>query len=295
MAASLPGYLMPPWVSDASLGPSVTPFPLLSCWLSLEGGLLYAFMGPAAVIVLVCACSLSGWACGPRGSCLLHLGVSLPGGRDLFPHQLTGPQVNMLIGIIVFNKLMARDGISDKSRSRGPGKGRGFVYCHGLVGSAVGRVGRSHPWRLRGLDDALGLWPWGIKGAGKVGTWCAQLQPLAHLTPPLSLSICPPPSHPTRGSHCPSPPISCVSLALPMSAAPEVGAVPLGQPAPPCSERVEAVPSPLLSSASARDAMLVVPPWERGWAGAKEWGQCCVVGEGGGIQPSALELLHLQG
>lgn len=26
-----------------------------SCWLSLEGGLLYAFVGPAAVIVLVCA------------------------------------------------------------------------------------------------------------------------------------------------------------------------------------------------------------------------------------------------
>lgn len=25
----------------------------LSCWLSLEGGLLYAFVGPAAVIVLV--------------------------------------------------------------------------------------------------------------------------------------------------------------------------------------------------------------------------------------------------
>uniref|UniRef100_A0A8B9NZM4 Adhesion G protein-coupled receptor B2 n=1 Tax=Apteryx owenii TaxID=8824 RepID=A0A8B9NZM4_APTOW len=43
------------------------------CWLSLEGGLLYAFVGPAAVIVLV----------------------------------------NMLVGIIVFNKLMSRDGISD--------------------------------------------------------------------------------------------------------------------------------------------------------------------------------------
>uniref|UniRef100_A0A3Q4GPJ8 Adhesion G protein-coupled receptor B2 n=1 Tax=Neolamprologus brichardi TaxID=32507 RepID=A0A3Q4GPJ8_NEOBR len=39
------------------------------CWLSLEGGLLYAFVGPAAVIVLV----------------------------------------NMLIGIVVFNKLMSRD------------------------------------------------------------------------------------------------------------------------------------------------------------------------------------------
>ncbi|XP_055246437.2 adhesion G protein-coupled receptor B2 isoform X13 [Gorilla gorilla gorilla] len=54
------------------------------CWLSLEGGLLYAFVGPAAVIVLV----------------------------------------NMLIGIIVFNKLMARDGISDKSKKQRAGSER---------------------------------------------------------------------------------------------------------------------------------------------------------------------------
>ncbi|KAL1776898.1 adhesion G protein-coupled receptor B2 isoform X1 [Sigmodon hispidus] len=51
------------------------------CWLSLEGGLLYAFVGPAAVIVLV----------------------------------------NMLIGIIVFNKLMAREGVSDKSKKQRAG------------------------------------------------------------------------------------------------------------------------------------------------------------------------------
>ncbi|XP_069752051.1 adhesion G protein-coupled receptor B2-like isoform X3 [Narcine bancroftii] len=51
------------------------------CWLSLEGGLLYAFVGPAAIIVLV----------------------------------------NMLIGIIVFNKLMSRDGISDKSKKQRAG------------------------------------------------------------------------------------------------------------------------------------------------------------------------------
>ncbi|CAH6790938.1 Adgrb2 [Phodopus roborovskii] len=54
------------------------------CWLSLEGGLLYAFVGPAAVIVLV----------------------------------------NMLIGIIVFNKLMARDGVSDKSKKQRAGSER---------------------------------------------------------------------------------------------------------------------------------------------------------------------------
>ncbi|XP_048452140.1 adhesion G protein-coupled receptor B1 [Rhincodon typus] len=47
---------------------------LQSCWLSLEGGLLYAFVGPAAVVVLV----------------------------------------NMVIGILVFNKLVSKDGITDK-------------------------------------------------------------------------------------------------------------------------------------------------------------------------------------
>ncbi|XP_076745809.1 adhesion G protein-coupled receptor B1 isoform X5 [Maylandia zebra] len=43
------------------------------CWLSLEGGLLYAFVGPAAAVVLV----------------------------------------NMVIGILVFNKLVSKDGITD--------------------------------------------------------------------------------------------------------------------------------------------------------------------------------------
>ncbi|XP_049629783.1 adhesion G protein-coupled receptor B1 isoform X2 [Suncus etruscus] len=44
------------------------------CWLSLEGGLLYAFVGPAAAVVLV----------------------------------------NMVVGILVFNKLVSKDGIPDK-------------------------------------------------------------------------------------------------------------------------------------------------------------------------------------
>ncbi|KAM9197976.1 adhesion G protein-coupled receptor B1, partial [Dugong dugon] len=44
------------------------------CWLSLEGGLLYAFVGPAAAVVLV----------------------------------------NMVIGILVFNRLVSKDGITDK-------------------------------------------------------------------------------------------------------------------------------------------------------------------------------------
>ncbi|GCB73214.1 hypothetical protein scyTo_0006674 [Scyliorhinus torazame] len=58
------------------------PYVPLHCWLSLDGGLLYAFVGPAAIIVLV----------------------------------------NMLIGIIVFNKLMSRDGISDKSKKQRAGQ-----------------------------------------------------------------------------------------------------------------------------------------------------------------------------
>ncbi|XP_039692807.1 adhesion G protein-coupled receptor B2 isoform X2 [Pteropus medius] len=70
------------------------------CWLSLEGGLLYAFVGPAAVIVLV----------------------------------------NMLIGIIVFNKLMARDGISDKSKKQRAGSERCLWASLLLPCSACGAV-----------------------------------------------------------------------------------------------------------------------------------------------------------
>lgn len=39
---------------DAGSGcPAVSDLSLHSCWLSLEGGLLYAFVGPAAAVVLV--------------------------------------------------------------------------------------------------------------------------------------------------------------------------------------------------------------------------------------------------
>ncbi|NWR25251.1 AGRB2 protein, partial [Emberiza fucata] len=85
------------------------------CWLSLEGGLLYAFVGPAAVIVLV----------------------------------------NMLVGIIVFNKLMSRDGISDKSKKQRAGcvtqprpclwgTGQSSGGCCGEGGDAGGAV-PGHP------------------------------------------------------------------------------------------------------------------------------------------------------
>lgn len=84
-------------------------------------------MGPAAVIVLVCAPSVS-WE--GRGQGEGHLppppGLPLPGGPLVIlfpppPRPLHPPQVNMLIGIIVFNKLMARDGISDKSKKQRAG------------------------------------------------------------------------------------------------------------------------------------------------------------------------------
>ncbi|XP_061675917.1 adhesion G protein-coupled receptor B1-like [Syngnathoides biaculeatus] len=52
------------------------------CWLSLEGGLLYAFVGPAAAVVLV----------------------------------------NMVIGILVFNKLVSKDGITDMKQKERAGQ-----------------------------------------------------------------------------------------------------------------------------------------------------------------------------
>lgn len=45
-------------MSEAALGSPDSAVLLRSCWLSLEGGLLYAFVGPAAVIVLVGAARL---------------------------------------------------------------------------------------------------------------------------------------------------------------------------------------------------------------------------------------------
>lgn len=92
-----------------------TPGPR-SCWLSLEGGLLYAFVGPAAVIVLV-GCPPSDPKPTPQSSPLAQGGGLTPA---LHP-PLPPPQVNMLVGIIVFNKLMSRDGISDKSKKQRAG------------------------------------------------------------------------------------------------------------------------------------------------------------------------------
>ncbi|XP_075437686.1 adhesion G protein-coupled receptor B1 isoform X6 [Ascaphus truei] len=71
------------------------------CWLSLEGGLLYAFVGPAAAVVLV----------------------------------------NMVIGILVFNKLVSKDGITDKKLKERAGapqldsthRGKPLAEAHNLT------------------------------------------------------------------------------------------------------------------------------------------------------------------
>lgn len=57
-----------PWVWGRVLTACFFP----SCWLSLEGGLLYAFVGPAAAVVLVLTQPLSSPTSqsGPLGPCL---------------------------------------------------------------------------------------------------------------------------------------------------------------------------------------------------------------------------------
>lgn len=49
------------------------------------------------------------------------LAPSAPGDPIFLIWLHWAPQVNMLIGIIVFNKLMARDGVSDKSKKQRAG------------------------------------------------------------------------------------------------------------------------------------------------------------------------------
>lgn len=133
--------------------------------------------------------------------------------------------------------------------------------------------------------------PWDIKGAGKVGTRSARRQTLAHPNPALSLSSALP-SHPSRGSFCP---ISRLPMCFPLLPClcrpPRSERCPWASLLLPCSA-CGAVPSPLLSSASARNAMLVVPPGGRsGRAGAKEWEGSAHGGDWEGNQPSALESL----
>ncbi|XP_061601813.1 adhesion G protein-coupled receptor B3 isoform X2 [Cololabis saira] len=77
----------------------------LYCWLSLEGGLLYAFVGPAAAVVLV----------------------------------------NMVIGILVFNKLVSRDGILDKKLKHRAGYDSTSFVCHEVVYPCVSHRQMSEP------------------------------------------------------------------------------------------------------------------------------------------------------
>lgn len=101
------------------LSPDVPPTVPCSCWLSLEGGLLYAFVGPAAVIVLVSCPREPRTPQNPPGGGVVAAAAAGRGVRASPEPPL--PQVNMLVGIIVFNKLMSRDGISDKSKKQRAG------------------------------------------------------------------------------------------------------------------------------------------------------------------------------
>lgn len=119
-----------------------------ACWVSdrLSSPLpqLLAFPGGGPALRLCgsscshcpgrCPFSIQGgmWLQGVIGSFCLLPDLQLPPGGVLAPRALgdpvfparsapPGPQVNMLIGIIVFNKLMARDGVSDKSKKQRAG------------------------------------------------------------------------------------------------------------------------------------------------------------------------------
>lgn len=117
---------------------------------------------------------------------------------------------------------------------------------------------------------------------------CSPSPTLTHL----SLSHLPSPSHPTRGSHCPiSSHFLCVSPFSHVCAAPEVGAVPLGQPAPPLLS-VWSGPQPPAQLSLGQERHVSCAPVGKGvggW-GRKKGGQCPWWGEEG-YQPSALESL----
>lgn len=91
------------------------PFFPPSCWLSLEGGLLYSFVGPAAAVVLVRTPSYS---CGTSQLffiffIIIQVHFIILSSSHLFVSFLSLKQVNMVIGILVFNKLVSKDGITD--------------------------------------------------------------------------------------------------------------------------------------------------------------------------------------
>nr|XP_060631928.1 adhesion G protein-coupled receptor B1-like isoform X1 [Anolis sagrei ordinatus] len=88
------------------------------CWLSLEGGLLYAFVGPAAAVVLV----------------------------------------NMVIGILVFNKLVSKDGITDKKLKERAGQMAVPLYGITLKCSKCGVVSSGEVSATATSNAMASLW-----------------------------------------------------------------------------------------------------------------------------------------
>ncbi|XP_065442398.1 adhesion G protein-coupled receptor B1 isoform X4 [Chrysemys picta bellii] len=88
------------------------------CWLSLEGGLLYAFVGPAAAVVLV----------------------------------------NMVIGILVFNKLVSKDGITDKKLKERAGQMAVPLYGMTLKCSKCGVVSSAEVSATATSNAMASLW-----------------------------------------------------------------------------------------------------------------------------------------
>ncbi|KAJ7338193.1 hypothetical protein JRQ81_010868 [Phrynocephalus forsythii] len=88
------------------------------CWLSLEGGLLYAFVGPAAAVVLV----------------------------------------NMVIGILVFNKLVSKDGITDKKLKERAGQMAVPLYGITLKCSKCGVVSSAEVSATATSNAMASLW-----------------------------------------------------------------------------------------------------------------------------------------
>ena len=157
-------------------------------------------------------------------------------------------------------------------------------------GQGCRQGGPQPPLETQGLMMRLGL-P-GLGASRVQARWapavlsCSPSPTLTHL----SLSHLPSPSHPTRGSYRPtSSQFLCVFPAFShVCAAPEVGAVPLGQPAPPLLS-VWSGPQPPAQLSLGQERHVSCAPGGKGrWAGAKKWGAVLVVGGEEGYQPSTL-------
>lgn len=160
-------------------------------------------------------------------------------------------------------------------------------------GQCCRQGGPQPPLETQGLMMRLGL-P-GLGASRVQARWapavlsCSPSPTLTHL----SLSHLPSPSHPTLGLHRPtSSHFLCVFPAFsPVCAAPEVGAVPLGQPAPPLLS-VWSGPQPPAQLSLGQERHVSCAPMGKGrWAGAKKWGAVLVVGGRWDISPAPCQLL----